>query len=93
VLPFGLSNAPIIFQSYINKALRNLVDTICVVYLNDILIYSKDKGKYIKYVKQVLERLRAWGLYAKLSKCSFHTKLIKFFSYLITPKSIIINPI
>ena len=93
VLPFGLSNAPTTFQSYINKALGNLVDTIYVVYLDNILIYLKDKSKYVKYVKQVLERLRAWGLYAKLSKYSFYTKLVKFLSYLITPEGIVIDPI
>ena len=51
VLLFSLFNAPTIFQSYINKALGNLVDTICVVYLDDILIYLKDESKYIKYIK------------------------------------------
>ena len=93
MLPFSLSNAPTTFQSYINKALENLVDTIYVVYLDNILIYLKDKSKYVKYVKQVLERLYTQGLYAKLSKYSFYTKLIKFLSYFITPEGIIIDPI
>ena len=93
VLPFSLSNAPTTFQSYINKALENLVDTIYIVYLDNILIYLKNKSKYIKYVEQVLERLRAQGLYVKLSKYSFYTKLVKFLSHFITPKGIIIDPI
>ena len=58
VMLFGLFNAPVTFQSYINKALGNLVDTICIIYLNNILIYLKDKSKYIKHIKQVLKRLR-----------------------------------
>ena len=91
VLPFGLFNTPIIFQSYINKALGNLVDTICVVYLNNIFIYLKDKSKYVKYVKQVLKRLCVQGLYTKLFKYSFYTKLIKFLNYFITPKGVIID--
>ena len=90
---FSLSNAPTTFQSYINKALKNLVNTIYMVYLNNIFIYLKDKSKYIKHIKQVLERLYAWGLYAKLSKCSFYIKLIKFFGYLVTPKGVIIDPV
>ena len=93
MLLFSLSNTPITFQSYINKALGNLVDTIYVIYLDNILIYLKDESKYVKYVKQVLERLRAQGLYAKLSKYSFYTKLVKFLSYLITPKGVVIDPI
>ena len=51
MLPFSLSNAPITSQSYINKALGNLVDTIYVVYLDNILIYLKDESKHVKYVK------------------------------------------
>ena len=51
VLPFGLSNAFMTFQSYINKALENLIDTIYIVYLDNILIYLKDKSKHIKYIK------------------------------------------
>ena len=48
---FSLFNAPVTFQSYINKALGNLVDTIYIVYLDNILIYLKDKSKYVKYIK------------------------------------------
>ena len=56
-MPFSLSNTPTTFQSYINKALGNLVDTIYIVYLDNILIYLKNESKYIKYIKQMLERL------------------------------------
>ena len=54
VMPFSLTNAPITFQSYIYKALGTLVDTIYIVYLDNILIYLNNKDKYIKHVKQVL---------------------------------------
>ena len=57
-MPFSLANAPATFQSYIHKALGNLVDTTCVVYLDDILIYSEDEGSHAKHVRQVLQRLR-----------------------------------
>jgi len=53
-MPFGLINAPTTFQSYIYKALGTLVDTIYVVYLDDILIYLNDEDKHVEYVKQVL---------------------------------------
>ena len=51
VMLFSLFNAPITFQSYINKALENLVDIIYIVYLDNIFIYLKDKSKHIKYIK------------------------------------------
>ena len=58
VMPFGLTNAPATFQSYIHQALGGLLDTICVVYLNDILIFSQSEEEHIKYVSIILERLR-----------------------------------
>ena len=54
VMPFSLANAPTTFQAYIYKALGYLVNSICIVYLDDILIYSKDKTEYKKYIKIVL---------------------------------------
>lgn len=63
IIPFSLTNAPTTFQAYINKALIGLVDQFCVVYLNDILIYSKTKKKHLDHVKQVLNRLRRYSLY------------------------------
>jgi hypothetical protein len=57
VMPFGLANAPATFQGYIHKALGNLLDTICIVYLDDILIYSRDESKHVEHVKAVLHRL------------------------------------
>jgi uncharacterized membrane protein len=54
VMPFSLANALATFQAYIYKVLRHLVDLICIVYLNDILIYSKDKKEHKHYIKIVL---------------------------------------
>ena len=56
-MPFGLTNAPATFQVYINKLLTGLMDKFCVVYLDDILIYSDSQPEHLDYVKQVLERL------------------------------------
>ena len=92
VIPFSLTNAPITFQSYIYKALGTLVDTIYIVYLDNILIYLNNKDKHIKYVKQVLQQLRAQGLYTKLLKYIFYTKNVKFLGFIITPRGIIIDP-
>ncbi len=70
VMPFGLANAPAIFQSYINRALVGLIDICCVVYLDDILIYSANPADHQRHVREVLERLRNFKLYLKLSKCT-----------------------
>ena len=56
-MPFNLTNTPITFQNYIYKVLGTLIDTIYVIYLDNILIYLKDEDKYIKYIKQVLQQL------------------------------------
>ena len=93
VMPFGLANAPATFQHYIHNAMGELLDTICVVYLDDILIYSKDESKHVDHVKAVLQRLRDWGLYAKPSKCKFHTKHVEFLGYIITPEGVVMDPV
>ena len=69
VMPFGLANAPATFQAYIHKALGGLVDVCCVVYLDDILIYSMSKAQHVRDVRAVLVRLRRYSLFIKLSKC------------------------
>ena len=91
MMPFGLVNAPAIFQNYIHKVLKTLVDTIYMVYLNDIFIYLNNKDKNIKHVKQILQQLCTWGLYAKLSKCIFHTKNVKFLGFIITSGGIMMD--
>ena len=64
VMPFSLTNAPTTFQAYINRALAGLVDVCCVVYLDDILVYSDTREEYVRDLRAVLERLRKFALYA-----------------------------
>jgi transposase InsO family protein len=84
VVPFGLTNAPAIFQSHINRVLSDLLDICCIVYLDDILIFSENEEDHIKHVKMVLGRLREHKLYAKPSKCSFHKTEVNFLGYVVT---------
>ena len=84
VMPFGLANAPATFQAYINRALAGLVDVTCVVYLDDILIYSAEPAEHWGHVKQVLERLRQFSLYANLKKCQFYTGRVEFLGFIVT---------
>ena len=57
-MPFGLTNAPVTFQAYINKSLTGLMDKFCVIYLDDILIYSDSQPEHLNHVKKLFERLR-----------------------------------
>jgi hypothetical protein len=63
-MPFGLTNTPVTFQAYINRALAGLVDIYYVVYLDDILVYSDTREQYVRDLRTVLERLRKFALYA-----------------------------
>lgn len=88
VMPFGLANAPATFQTYINRALGGLVDTICIVYLDDILIYSEDIAEHNQHVREVLARLDEWGLYANLEKCEFDVTEVTFLGFVVSPEGI-----
>jgi hypothetical protein len=84
VMPFGLANAPATFQAYMNETLEGLVDRICVVYLDDILVYSELEEEHTSHVQQVLERLRSANLYVKLQKCEFNTTSVDFLGYVVS---------
>ncbi len=92
VMHFGLCNAPATFQQYINEALAGLVDVICVVYLDDILIYSERPEEHTGHVRQVLERLQQYNLFVNLKKCDFNTEVVEFLGYIITPDGIAMEP-
>jgi hypothetical protein len=74
VVPFGLTNAPVVFMLLMNSIFRNHLDKFFIVLLDDILIYSKFEEDHEHHLKLVLQVLREHQLYAKLSKCSFYQK-------------------
>ena len=88
---FELTNVFATFQTYINKILFKLVDTICVVYLNDILIYFKNKNSHVKHVKQVLNCFKKYDLYVKLNKCEFFKNFVEYFDFIIKNDDISMN--
>ena len=89
VMPFGLSNAPATFQGYVNKILAEKLDIFVVVYLDDILIYTKDPGQpHIEAVCWVLDQLRKHSLFANLKKCCFHQDEVRFLGYVVSSKGI-----
>jgi hypothetical protein len=92
VMLFGLTNSPATFQAYINKALSGLVDAICVVYLDDILIYSENLEDHRRHVREVFERLRRFSLFANLKKCSFFQTEVKFLGFIVGREGIRMDP-
>lgn len=88
VMPFGLKNAPAVFQRFMNDILRDLLDVYVVVYLDDILIYSKNREDHEKHVKEVLKRIQDNNLFLKPSKCFFYVTTITYIGIVISPEGI-----
>ena len=86
---FGLSNASAIFQRYINKILAEKLDIFIIIYLDDILIYTKDlRQPHVKAVCWVLDQLRKHSLFANLKKCWFYQDEVRFLGYVVLSKEI-----
>ena len=92
VMPFGLTNAPAIFQNLMNEIFFDYLDLFCIVYLDDILIYSETPAEHTKHVKLILQRLQDNMLYAKLEKCAFSVTSIDFLGYIISDSGIGVDP-
>ena len=90
-MPFSLMYAPAMFQAFIDKALGEFLDITCVIYLNNILIFSKDESKHSEHVQQVLAALQHYDLYLKISKCSFNATEVDFLEFKINMKDIYID--
>jgi hypothetical protein len=74
VVPFGLSNAPVVFMCLMNGVFRNYLGKFVIVFLDDILIYSKSEEENEQHLRMVPQVLREHRLYAKLGKCSFYER-------------------
>ncbi|KAJ1035112.1 hypothetical protein NDA18_000710 [Ustilago nuda] len=92
VMPFGLANAPAHFQLFINGIFLDIIGVYVVVYLDDFLIFSNTEERHVEHVTEVLTRLRNNRLFAKLSKCEFHTRTVEFLGYIIKPTGIEMDP-
>ena len=82
VMPFGLTNAPTTFMDLMNHVFRSYVDQFVVVFIDDILVYSKDQENHDTHLRVVLETLRREILYVKLSKCEFWLKEVSFLGHI-----------
>lgn len=85
VMPFGLCNAPATFMQLMNDVFRDFLNIFVVVYLDDILIFSKNEAEHEEHLRTVLQCLRDNKLYAKMSKCEFFQTELEFLGFIISP--------
>ncbi|GJV70316.1 putative reverse transcriptase domain-containing protein [Tanacetum coccineum] len=92
VMPFGLTNAPAIFMDLMNRVCKSYLDKFMIVFINDILIYSKNKEKHGEHLKTILNLLRSKKLYAKFSKCDFWLDSVQFLGLVIYSSGVHVDP-
>jgi hypothetical protein len=91
-MSFGLTNAPAFFMYLMNSVFMPELDKFVVVFIDDILIYSKNKEEHAQHLRVVLTRLREHKLYAKFSKCEFWLDRVQFLGHVLTPEGISVDP-
>ena len=84
-MPFGLTNAPMAFQRFMNDIFSDFLNVCVMIYLDDILIYSNNMSEHHWHVKEVLKCLYKTGFYTKVEKCKFHSELVKYLGYILSP--------
>ena len=93
VMPFWLTNAPVAFMDLMNRVFQPYVDQFVMVFIDDILMYSKDAHKHELHLRIVIKTLREKKLYAKLSKCDFWLKEVSFLGHIVSVEGIRVYPI
>lgn len=91
VMPFGLTNAPAVFMDLMNRVFKIYLDRFVIVFIDDILVYSTSEEEYREHLRIMLKTLRSHRLYAKLSKCEFWLREVKFLGHRVTKEGVYID--
>ena len=91
VVPFGITNAPATFMCLMNSVFIRYLDKFVLVFLDDILVYSKNEEEHEEHLRLTLDFLREHKLYAKLSKCDFYRDRIQYLGHIISEKVIYVD--
>ncbi|XP_035838246.1 uncharacterized protein LOC118485856 [Helianthus annuus] len=92
VMPFGLTNAPAVFMDLMNRVFHQFLDKFVIVFIDDILVYSKSREEHEAHLHIVLGTLRHEKLYAKFSKCDFWLSQVSFLGHVISAEGIMVDP-
>nr|GFA42935.1 putative reverse transcriptase domain-containing protein [Tanacetum cinerariifolium] len=92
VMPFGLTKAPAVFMDLMNRVCKPYLDKFVIVFIDDIIIYSKDEKEHEEHLKAILELLKKEELYAKFSKCEFWIPKVQFLGHVIDSQGIYVDP-
>ena len=92
VMPFGLTNAPAVFMDLMNRVFHPYLDKFVIVFIDDILVYSKNDDEHAAHLRIVLQTLRERQLYAKFSKCEFWLKEVVFLGHVVSGAGIYVDP-
>ena len=88
VMPFGLCNTPATFQRWINQTLQRFIDRCCIVYLDDVLIYSDDLEQHKLDVRNIINSIYQSGMRLKPSKCEFHQTETEYLGFIVSQQGI-----
>ena len=92
VMPFGLTNAPATFMDLMNRVFQPYLDRFVIIFFDDILVYSGSSEEHSEHLRIVLQTLREWQLYAKLSKCQFWLDRVAFLGHVISAEGVSVDP-